>query len=583
MSERKYNENAAALNWNIVNGSEDIGLWKLWYEGKLIEGTGFIEFFNAAQSISEDINAIFVKRLKWFIHLAKNFITFVGRQFFANGDKEFYFIEIADNIELRNWDNFWKKVEDGGDFLKRLDICRTFLNHGEGGNLNKNKASLKNHYKYTLAKEMWRDEINKYYLYSDTANFCNELLPQTEDELYFMEQLDKAGFYYSNSDYRMKRVANVHCYDISSAFLSFLLKEKFPYSSFKEATTGEEVQKVIKGKFHCYYGMFRFHRLKYKLNFPVDLRRFGRPVDHEINSWELILTNVDMAWFQKVFSWERCEPMYFYYAEQKELSIKNYRKMFIDLYQTKDSQKKGTFAKEIAKFRAELPFGQPIKAVSYCGKTIYDEKSNDFIIVKNEEKSFEQIKIDLLKRKMPMYVGLWVAAYARKEFFSVLNAIGLENVVYGDTDSVKFIGEEGIKVIEEHNKETLKQLRALDKKYSTATNPKIGQWIDEGTVDAFKGIANKWYITMTNGEIDVKAAGANPEIIKNHLKTKKNPISEFNMYMKIDEMRLTISTKGKTVCLEYNNKIDEDFKKELCNKKFTALYNFNPYEEKEVI
>ena len=45
MEKKKYNENAAALNWEIVNESTDIGKWKLWYLNNLIEGYGFEEFF----------------------------------------------------------------------------------------------------------------------------------------------------------------------------------------------------------------------------------------------------------------------------------------------------------------------------------------------------------------------------------------------------------------------------------------------------------------------------------------------------------------------------------------------------------
>ena len=187
MKQKIYNENAAALNWEIVNEKSDIGDWTLWYEKEEIKGCGFEEFINAAMALSSNINVIFVKRLKWFIHLARNFMSFKDKAFFANGEKEFYYIEINDFIELRNWDNFWKKIDDGKEFLKRLDLCRTYYNHGESGKRGKNKLSLKNHYKFTLAKEMWRDVYNMNYLYQPWAkNYCMELLPQDEEEYELM-------------------------------------------------------------------------------------------------------------------------------------------------------------------------------------------------------------------------------------------------------------------------------------------------------------------------------------------------------------------------------------------------------------
>jgi len=60
-----------------------------------------------------------------------------------------------------------------------------------------------------------------------------------------------------------------------------------------------------------------------------------------------------------------------------------------------------------------------------------------------------------------MYVGLWTIAYSRLEFLTVLLKIGLDNVVYGDTDSVKFLGLDGIKVIEEHNKSIDEEFRKV--------------------------------------------------------------------------------------------------------------------------
>ena len=43
------------------------------------------------------MNVVFVKRIKWFIHLAKNFVNFKDRNFFANSEQDFFFIEIDDN------------------------------------------------------------------------------------------------------------------------------------------------------------------------------------------------------------------------------------------------------------------------------------------------------------------------------------------------------------------------------------------------------------------------------------------------------------------------------------------------------
>ena len=538
MQDRKYNENAAAFTWEIINDSEDIGSWELLYEDQLIKGTGFIEFLSAAQQLSPDI----------------------------------------DNVELRNWDSFWKKIEDKEEFIKRLEICRTYFNHGEGGNRNKNKLSLKNHYKSTLTKEMWKDMYNAHFLYQPWAkNFCEKLLPQTPEELFFMNKLDKAGFYYRKNNYKY---TDVHCYDISSAFLSFMMRKKYPYTAFVEADTIEQIQEIISGKFYCYYGVFEFHKLEYRIDFPVDLGRFGEVIENEICGWRLLLTNVDMDWFKKVFKWESCEPVCFFYAQQKELDVR-YADMFNQLYEYKSVQKKGTFAKEIYKTRAELVYGYSIKAPDYCAKTVYNEKLNIFEVVENEEKSFKQIQFDLAKRGIPMYIGLWTSAYARAEFVKVLSLVGIDNVVYGDTDSIKFVGDEGVNKIEEYNKEIEKEFQTINKKRHLIWNKNIGKWMDEGTVNYFKSIANKWYLTVKDGEIDVKAAGVDAERIKEFLKGKKNPYNYFFINISVPNLRYTIGysrNNPKAIELVYDTKIDSDMKKELFTRG-TTLHYFNPYEE----
>jgi len=103
-----------------------------------------------------------------------------------------------------------------------------------------------------------------------------------------------------------------------------------------------------------------------------------------------------------------------------------------------------------------------MKKTSYCTKTVWTE--NGFRVVEEEEKSLKEIQSKIVKRGIPMQVSYWVAAYSRLEEFTIINRIGVENVLYGDTDSVKFIGKEGIKVIEGRNKEIEKEFNSINSK-----------------------------------------------------------------------------------------------------------------------
>lgn len=575
-----YNDNAAALTWEIINDKEDIGKFEILYSGKIIKGEGFKEFLNAASGLSNQINVIYVKYLKWFVKISQAFINYEGKEFFANGEKEFYFIQIMDNVELRNWDNFWNKIDSKEEFLKRLDLCRENFK----GNC-KNKLGLKNHYKYTLAKEMWEDMKYRYYLWQPwAANYCKEMVPKTEEELVNLEALDKASFYFCNSNYFNKREYYVRCYDLSSSHLSFLARKKFPYQSFELEEDSSKIQQIIKLKRDAWYCRIIFKKLQYKIDFPINLQRFGWP-EPECGqcAWNLALTNIDMEWFKEVFSWEGAIVYNFYHSPQKELD-RDYAKMFDSLYEWKNQQKKGTFAKEIHKFRAELPFGQPMKKTSYCTKTIWTE-SNEFEVVEEEEKPFEEIQNKIMKRGIPMQVSYWVAAYSRLEEFTIINRIGIDNVLYGDTDSVKFIGEEGVRVIEQRNKEIEEEFNLIGMKRFYKFNQKLGKWCDEGIMACFKAIGIKWYITIDmDSKYDVKAAGADINALKTALLEKRDPINTFNLRMQIKGLFKEImpSRKNKNaVVFRYKNKMDNEIKKEVLKHKGTDLYYYNPYEESD--
>lgn len=582
MTKIKYNEDAAALNWEIVNGLEDIGLWKLWYKEDLIEGSGIEEFINAASNLSLDLNVVFAKRLKWLVVLMENYVSFKDKTFFANGEKEFYHIQINDNLELRNWDNFWKKEDNGEMFIKKLEMCRGFFNHGEGGQRNKNRLSLKDHYKFTLSKEMWRDIKNQNFLYQSWArNFCQTLAPQDEEEWNYMScpYFNKAGFYYRNEDYIREVIPEFYCYDISSAYLSFLIRKPYPMESFQWTEDPKEIQKIIKEGYYCWYGEFNFYGLEYKHNFHFDISRFGQPIEHEMNSWSILLTNVDIEWMKILFKWDSVCPGRLYYTKQRILD-RRYANMFDRLYQAKAAQPKGTFAKEISKTRAELVYGQPIKAVEYPSKTIYEESRNDFIVVDNDkELSFSQIQNELNGRGIPMYVGLWTVAYARQEFVKVLSKIGFENVIYGDTDSVKFVGKEGIKIIEEHNETIRKEMKEMTRRHGIIPHKDMGLWLNEGRYRNFKSLEIKMYYCEkfnekeNKWEMEVKAAGADSDKIINYLKTKRNPVMFFTLNMKVPEMRYTIEQDKRTISLIYEDRVDKEelFK---TRKRETALYNF---------
>ena len=84
----KYNNEAAALTWEIVNDQKDIGNWVLSYRGVDYKGKSFNGFLEKAASLFTERTVIYVKYLRWFVHISLNFVNYEGKEFFDNIAKE---------------------------------------------------------------------------------------------------------------------------------------------------------------------------------------------------------------------------------------------------------------------------------------------------------------------------------------------------------------------------------------------------------------------------------------------------------------------------------------------------------------
>lgn len=323
VEKNKYNDCAAALTWELLDEVCDIGNWTLEFEnGKVIEGIGFNELLSAAAKFKE-MTVVYTKHLRWLIHIGGNFVNYKDSKYFAsyNGEKKIFFYITIGNLELREWDNFFKKVEDRKQFLTLLDITRTYFN----GSL-KNKMGLEKHCKTTFAHDMWEDIAYKSYFKSSWAKQnVEEMLPNSMEEYELYEAYNKAGFTYANQKYKNRVVKNVHQYDITSSYLSSLSRCKYPKESFKAAESFEEMQEIIKNDDYAWIGDFAFYGLRYKTELPLSLttgkNRWAEAL--EDGGIVIVINNVDMKWFKQVFEWDNCATYRFYYAKHDYLP-KNY-------------------------------------------------------------------------------------------------------------------------------------------------------------------------------------------------------------------------------------------------------------------
>lgn len=564
----KYNDYAIALNWEVLNDQTDIGKWEMLFEEneKIVNGNGMSDLLEALLQLSQDqVNVIYVKNLNLFEVIGENYFSYNLDYMAVVKDSQinFFNLKIFEWVQLINWDSFFNDVEDCKEIIRRISLCRQ---HFKGNN--KNTLSLKSHYRITKATDQWFDIVQRFYLTAPWANnFRSSLLPQDQTELELFLTIYKGSFSFINPNYIGRVVENIKGYDISSSHSGFILRKKYPASTGEMILDGNEALKIMNDDWHAWIGEFEFEGLYEKFDLPIDLRNFGYINDDD--NWVLILTNVHWKTFKRLFGAINVKPRCLYKYQNKELP-KNYALMINSLYEDKEWYKKNEdqFLKGIFKFRTELPFGQSIKSPECHQAVIYNEENNTFEKLALDKVPFEETIEKLKEYALPMQIGIWTAAYSWSEEIEMILDIGIENVVYGDTDCVKFIGDFD-NIIEQHNKDINKEVDVISSKRNMLeTNKKLGRWQYEGTFSKFKAIGLKWYLYEINNELKIKAAGASIENLQKWIREQSNPFEAFDKEMYVPNLfkNVSINREKGTVSIEYANYMGENLKRELKRK-----------------
>lgn len=127
--------------------------------------------------------------------------------------------------------------------------------------------------------------------------------------------------------------------------------------------------------------------------------------------------------------------------------------------------------------------------------------------------------------------GIWVTAYARRNIWKIISEIH-EDVVYTDTDSIKFIGEHE-ELFNVYNEEVHKKIEASSKYHGISRDffaPKtvkgvekpLGVYEYEGLYDTFKTMGAKKYAYIQDETLSITISGVTKEAAES-----MNSIDEF--------------------------------------------------------
>lgn len=318
---------------------------------------------------------------------------------------------------------------------------------------------------------------------------------------------------------------DVGSWDISSSYPYVMLLPEFPIGAFMKyhVESLEELEDLQKD--YCTISRFVFTNLKVKEKtyipyLPVSkcnhfnknpekiFQYNGRILNAQLV--DVTLTNIDLKIITDQYYYDEIFIKDNYFARKGYLPIE-LREQILKYFSAK-SELKGIKGKEYeymkSKNRLNGIYGMSVTNPVHANY----QQDVDGLWKNIEEKDTAEQLDDFYKNWFSFLSyqwGVWVTALARNRLQQAIDLIGID-VVYCDTDSVKFIGDHD-DVFTSLNDDTITYCTSRDIKHYVDVNGKryyLGIWDKEPTYKRFKTLgAKKYAYEYENGKVGITVAG----------------------------------------------------------------------------
>lgn len=349
------------------------------------------------------------------------------------------------------------------------------------------------------------------------------------------------GFTHANANYSGKTLEDVSSIDFTSSYPSVMVSEQFPMSRFKpvEVTTLKQLQEYCK-KYAMVFDI-KFINLNCKIEQETYLSEskcysLVKPVINNgrvvaADELSITLTDVDFEIIENVYSWGNVAIANARFAHKNYLP-KSIIKSILELYQDK------TTLKDVKGYEVEylLSKGMLNSIYGMCVTDIVKDNSiydGDWQVEKVDiEEEIEHYNTS--KNRFLYYAwGLWVTAYARRNLWTGIIAVG-NDYIYSDTDSIKLFNyEKHLPYIEWYNKSIVNKMELMCDYYKfdkALLSPKtkqgktkvLGVWDFEGTYSRFKTLGAKRYLVQEGDNLHITVAGLSKQNGINYMLEQAN-------------------------------------------------------------
>lgn len=358
------------------------------------------------------------------------------------------------------------------------------------------------------------------------------------DNLYKLSRLAfRGGFTHAGILHSMIKLDNVGSYDLTSAYPSVMVKNKYPVGAPEEFESLTNSQFEYSCSKYAVLSVIKIHHLRMKSDvydsyiswIPSKMvaGKLGQLNNGRITeAWDLqmVITEVDWSIIKDCYNIDGYEVFNTYVWTLDYLPV-DLVKCVLHFYELKTTLK-GVKGKEQeyqnGKGKLNSTYGMmvqdPLKDINeYENGTWKCKKLNLSEAIEQYNKS---------QSRFTYYVqGLWITAYCRRTIWDAILAVG-EDYVYTDTDSVKMLNpEQYTEWFNQYNLKIIEEVKAAMNHYNLpielacpqtikGTTKWIGLFDFEGIYDNFKTLGAKRYMTYKNGEYELTCSGVTKGAIK---------------------------------------------------------------------
>lgn len=336
-------------------------------------------------------------------------------------------------------------------------------------------------------------------------------------------------------------IDNVHSYDISSSYPFVMLAFKYPATPFKFCTIESTDELEYYNSKYCTVAVYSFENIRLKKDIPIPYLPYSK-CEKILNAknyngrilsadfLQIALTNIDFDIIKSQYDFDGLYVEQFYFAHADYLPVE-LREQILK-YFTDKSTLKGVKGSEYEYMKSKN------KLNAIFGMSVTDILHDEFIFNDGEYDIVEKTDIEKYYKSRNNFLsyqwGVFVTAYARRQLQIAIDNIcargGAYDIIYCDTDSVKFCGDYDY-IFDNINNNIRAYCKENNIIHSVTVNGKVyemGVFDKEESYNQFITLGAKKYAYEINGKIGITVAGLNKKTGAEEL-TKKGGLQAFKI------------------------------------------------------